>query len=74
MSDLPRPNRAQGRLIAIAVLLYGVGYPTALAGGWMGGWVLVSLGGVALMALGVVTVRRIGRSDARTPLPRDLSE
>lgn len=74
MSDLPRPNRAQGWLIVVAVLLYGVGYPTALAGGWMGGWVLVSLGGLALLALGVVTIRRIGRSDTGTPLPRDLAD
>lgn len=62
MDDLPRPNRAQYWLIALAALSYAVGYPTALVGGWVGGWVLVSLGGILLLVLGVVTIRRVART------------
>lgn len=62
MGDFPRPNRSQSWLIGLAALSYAVGYPTAVLAGWLGGWVLVSLGGLFLLALGVVTIQRIGRS------------
>ncbi len=64
MEDLPRPNRTQAWLIVLAGLAYAVGYPTAIVAGWVGGWVLVSLGGLLLLALGVVTIRRVGRTGA----------
>jgi hypothetical protein len=49
-----------------AALSYAIGYPVALVGGSAFGWVLVSLGGVLLLALGAVTVRRIHGGDSRT--------
>ncbi len=42
-----------------ALVSYAVGYPLAIVGGLAVGWALVSLGGVLLLALGVVTIRRI---------------
>ncbi len=62
-TNFPRPNRAQSWLIGLAVASYAVGYPAAILAEWVGGWFLVSLGGIFLLALGVVTIRRIGRSD-----------
>lgn len=62
-SGLPRPNRVQSWLIGLACLAYAVGYPTALVADSVIGWVLVSLGGLFLLALGVVTIRRMGGSD-----------
>lgn len=59
---LPRATPTQ-KALGIAVLLsYGVGYPVALVVYAALGWVLVTLGGVFLLALGVVTVRRIHRA------------
>lgn len=57
-------TRAQKWLLALAALSYAVGYPLGIVLEWAIGWVLVSLGGVLLLALGVVTVQRIHRSDA----------
>ena len=61
-----RPDRAQVVLGIFTVVAYAVGYPLALVVGSPFGWVLVSLGGVFLLALGVVTVRRIHRSGPGT--------
>ncbi len=54
-----RPDRTQWRLIIAAAVAYAVGYPVALVAGSPTGWVLVSLGGLLLLALGIVTIRRI---------------
>lgn len=62
-NGLPRPSRGQSWLIGLALVSYAVGYPSAILAEWVGGWVLVSLGGIFLLALGVVTIQRIGRSD-----------
>ena len=56
------PDRAQLVLGVATVLAYAVGYPLALVVGSSFGWVLVTLGGVLLLAFGAVTVRRIHRS------------
>ena len=55
-------TRAQVILAAVMLLCYGIGYPVALIGHSAFGWLLVSLGGVFLIALGIITVRRIHRS------------
>ena len=52
-------------LVAATVACYAIGYPLALVGGYGAGWVLVSLGGVLLLAVGVDVVRRVARSDRR---------
>ncbi len=57
-------TRAQKWLLALAAVSYAVGYPLGIILEWGIGWLLVSLGGVFLLALGVVTVRRMNRSDA----------
>ncbi|MGV8964921.1 MAG: hypothetical protein ACOH2F_01460 [Cellulomonas sp.] len=57
-------TRAQRWLLALAALSYAVGYPLGIALEWVIGWVFVSLGGVFLLALGVVTVRQMNRADA----------
>jgi hypothetical protein len=63
VSDLPRPNRVQSWLIGLAALSYAVGYPVALIADLAVGWVLVSVGGLFLLALGVVTIRRATQSE-----------
>lgn len=66
-----RPNHTQlGLLVAVAAC-YGLGYPLALVAHSAAGWVLVTLGGVCLIALGVVTIRRVHQStdDAPTQIP-----
>ena len=55
-------SRAQIILAGATILAYAIGYPLALIGNNSFGWVLVTLGGVLLLALGVVTIRRIHRS------------
>jgi hypothetical protein len=59
----PQPTRAQLVTGAAALLCYAVGYPVALVAHSGVGWVFVSVGGVFLLALGVVTVRRIDRGN-----------
>lgn len=59
-----RLSRAQKWLLALAAVSYAVGYPLGIVLEWAIGWVLVSLGGLFLLTLGVVTVQRIHRSDA----------
>jgi hypothetical protein len=46
----------------VSAACYALGYPIALIADNPLGWVLVTLGGVVLAALLVVTVRRIDRS------------
>lgn len=53
------PTRAQIILGAAALLSYGVGYPIALLVHSAIGWAFVTVGGIFLLALGVVTVRHI---------------
>jgi hypothetical protein len=73
--DQARPDRTQVVLAVSCALLYAVGYPLALAGGVAFGWVLVTLGGVVLAALVLVTVRRIDRgASAGSEAPDDRSE
>ena len=57
----PAPTRAQKWLVVVTVLCYAVGYPLGIVLDSAFGWVLVSLGGLGLLALGVVTVRRVNR-------------
>jgi hypothetical protein len=54
-----RNNRPLAILILATALCYAVGYPVALIGDSNIGWVLVSLGGVLLVALVIVVIRRI---------------
>jgi hypothetical protein len=44
-----------------SALCYAVGYPVALAANMQWGWLLVTLGGVLLLWLIFVTIRRIDR-------------
>ncbi len=46
-------------LVAAAAACYGAGYPLGLISHLAIGWVLVTLGGILLVALGVVTIRRM---------------
>ena len=67
-SARPRPQPTRSQLVtgAAALLCYAVGYPVALLAHSGVGWVFVSAGGVFLLALGVVTVRRIDRANRST--------
>lgn len=69
MTGLPPPNRVQSWLIALAALSYAAGYPLALVAEWVAGWVLVSVGGIFLLALGVATIRRTTRTTRTGPVP-----
>jgi hypothetical protein len=62
LPHLPNPTTTQKALIVAVVLSYAVGYPIALIVDSSFGWVLVTLGGFFLVALGIVTVRRIHRA------------
>jgi type VI protein secretion system component VasK len=62
LRETARPTRTQLRLGVASALCYAVGYPLALVADSPWGWLLVTLGGVLLAALVVVTVRRIDRS------------
>ena len=61
------PDRRLLWLLAATVICYGVGYPVALLGHSNVGWVLVFLGGPLLLALGVLTVRRLHRNGGTPP-------
>jgi hypothetical protein len=65
LPHLPRATRTQQVLIVAVVLSYLIGYPVALVVDSSIGWVLVTLGGVFLLALGVVTIRRVHRSGTK---------
>jgi hypothetical protein len=56
---LPKPTRTQARLGVGVLLFYAIGYPVALVANSPVGWVLVTIGGVFLLLLGIVTVRRM---------------
>ncbi len=58
-------SKLQLFLFAAAAASYAVGYPLGLASHLAVGWVLVTLGGVFLVALGTVTVRRMN-TDAKS--------
>lgn len=58
------PTKTQWRLLVAIAACYGLGYPIALIAHSNLGWLLVTLGGGFLIALGVVTVRRIHHSMA----------
>jgi hypothetical protein len=60
------PSHAQTVLGVATLAAYAIGYPLAIIGGYAIGWVLVMFGGVLLLALGVVTVRRIHRAESGT--------
>lgn len=64
------PDPTQWRLIIATALAYAVGYPVALIGGSPIGWVLVMAGGLLLLWLGVVTIKRIQRGGPSEP-PND---
>lgn len=61
-AGMPRPSGAQSVLAVAAGLCYVVGYPVALLAHSAVGWVFVTLGGVLLLALGVLTIRRVHRA------------
>ena len=54
-----RNNRLLAILIVATALCYAIGYPVALIGNSNIGWVLVSIGGLLLVALIAVVIRRI---------------
>jgi hypothetical protein len=58
---MPRPSGTQSGLAVASGLCYLIGYPVALWANSGVGWTLVTLGGVFLLALGVVTIRRVNR-------------
>ena len=58
-TDERRSNRLLLILIAATAICYAVGYPLALVGGVAAGWVLVTLGGPLLIAVGVLVIRRL---------------
>jgi hypothetical protein len=46
-------------LTVATALCYAIGYPLALGAGVTFGWVLVTLGGPLLIAVGVLLIRRL---------------
>lgn len=60
--DMARAHRMEIVLGVGALASYAVGYPIAIVGGFAVGWALVSLGGVLLLALGIIAIQRIHRS------------
>jgi hypothetical protein len=67
-------NAVQRNLLVAVAVCYGIGYPVAVVGGSSMGWALVTLGGLPLIALGVVTVRRIHRESSGDLNSRQQSE
>jgi hypothetical protein len=70
----PHLNDAQRGWLLAALLCYAVGYPLALTASPAVGWTLVTVGGVCLLVLGVITIRRITRNGGDAPAaasPRD---
>ena len=64
-SRVPFDPRIAWWLLA-AALCYALGYPLALISHWKGGWVLVFLGGIFLLAAGFLTVRWLHRNSEQT--------
>lgn len=73
MTGRPAAGSALVWLVAATALCYGIGYPLALIGHSVAGWVLVFLGGPCLIGLGVVVIRRVHRSSRPSAAaePRD---
>ena len=71
LAGLPRLERRQRSLLLATVLCYLRGYPLALSVAPAIGWTLVMIGGLFLLSLGFVTIRRIhldsGGSDEKVP-------
>jgi hypothetical protein len=61
MSGELRPTRQQIVLAAATIASYAIGYPVAIVANAWFGWVLVTLGGLFLFALVVVTIQRMNR-------------
>ena len=59
LAGLPRLERRQRSLLLATVLCYLFGYPLALTVAPAIGWTLVMIGGLCLLSLGFVTIRRI---------------
>jgi hypothetical protein len=70
---LARLTRAQVLLAAATFVSYAVGYPVAIAAHSAVGWVLVMLGGVFLMLLVGVTIRRITAAARPEPAQPDAA-
>lgn len=70
---LARPTRAQVLLAAATFASYAVGYPVAIVANYAVGWVLVTLGGVFLLLLGGVTLRRITAAPRSEPAQPDAA-
>jgi hypothetical protein len=60
-AGMPRPSGAQSAMAIAAGLCYLVGYPVAIVAHSAVGWVFVTVGGAFLLALGVITIRRVHR-------------
>jgi hypothetical protein len=56
---LPRLEPRQRSLLLATVLCYLLGYPLALTVAPAIGWTLVMIGGLFLLSLGFVTIRRV---------------
>lgn len=56
---LPQLARRQRSLLLATVLCYLAGYPLALTVAPTIGWTLVMIGGLLLLSLGFVTIRRM---------------
>lgn len=54
-----RPDAKQRRLLAVTIACYATGYPIALGLNQPWGWILVTVGGIFLFWLILVTIRRI---------------
>ena len=65
MVRLPRLERPQQSLLLATVLCYLFGYPLALTMAPAIGWTLVTIGGLFLLSLGVVTIRRVHADSGR---------
>lgn len=59
-------SHSQKLLVIAVVVCYAIGYPVALAVNGAVGWSLVTLGGIFLLALGIVTVRQVHRGSRET--------
>jgi hypothetical protein len=64
--DELRPSRSQTISGGAALVSYAVGYPLAIFGHSPIGWIVVMLGGVFLLCLGAITVRRVHRGTSAT--------
>jgi hypothetical protein len=61
-----RFSRRQWQLTVTMMLCYAVGYPLALTVAPVIGWSLVTIGGLFLFGLGVVTINRVHHQEDET--------